>query len=99
GLTFGNGNAVVNLNPTPGAAGPFTVGGDLRIQTGGGNDSITLNGAVAGGLSFNLGNGNDTVTAVNAPAGPLNWVSGNGNDSLTLAPTAVGQTWTVAVRF
>jgi hypothetical protein len=77
-----------------------SVGGNLSVTGGNGNDSATLHGTVGGDLSFHFGNGGAVaVTVFTAPAALLRWASGNGNDVLTLAPTASGTGWNVDVRF
>jgi hypothetical protein len=97
-----NGSLTVNLGDAPNSlayGATASVGGNLSVTGGGGNDTVAIAGTVGGGLSFQFGNGSDSVTVSSAPGGPLRWASGNGNTVLTLAPTAAGSSWNVSVRF
>jgi hypothetical protein len=103
GQTF-NGNVTFNLGS---GADTFTlegttstISGNLSIQAGSGNNSITTGAVVFGNLTMQLGNGNNTIV-VNpsaAPTGLFSLNAGNGNSSVSLTPGAA-TAFNIAFRF
>ncbi len=96
-LTFNLGDGNSNLNF--GILAGITVAGNLNVNAGHGDLTLTNNTAIiSGNASFNLGNGNNTVSFLvgSSVGGKLIYRSGNGNNSLTLQGA---QTYLVDVVF
>ena len=89
-ITGGNGADTVAFAPQ--AANPYRVPGNLSVNLGNGNDTITTKGAFAvnGSANINVGNGTDAINFSNNAATDSTTVNGSltvnmlaGNDTLT----------------
>jgi hypothetical protein len=77
---------------TDGANAPPSVGGNLSIVAGNGDNTFQpIDAQVTGNVSITLGTGSNTVkfASDSAIGGTLTWESGNGNDNLFLAAPQV----------
>jgi hypothetical protein len=99
------GNANINtgqgIDDLSGLNNAWTVGGNMSITEGNGDEgAFTVGGTVGGGLTISQGNGNNgQVTVANAPSGLMMYTGGNGTDSLQLGNTANPATWNVYLTF
>jgi len=90
------GSVSVNLgsgNDSFSFAAGSTIGASANIATGGGDDSVNLDGAVGGDLTVNAGDGTDTITSAavtGTVAGNMSVTAGSGNDSVTLDGSVSG---------
>ena len=90
--TFLNGNNVFTMDSTLTANATVTAGsGNNSIQTGSGNDTVTINNTTnpSANNSIDVGDGNNTVTGgmvsndtIEGGIGTSHFVDGNGNDHL-----------------
>lgn len=64
-----------------------SIGGSLRTALFGGNDTVSLNGAVGGHFVLDAGSGDDSIDLVGPITGDVTGFLGNGNDTLNLAGT------------
>lgn len=91
-FTLGAGNGA---NAVKGALSTYfagTVGGNLNITFGNGNNEIDFGGSVLGNnIHFQTGGGNDLVNiraSANAPSAKLTILTGAGNDTVNIDSTA-----------
>jgi len=85
----GGGPDMVTLGAV--VSGPTSVGGSLTIDTGEGNDNVTLQANVAHSLVLALGTGNDVLELLTSMIGHNATIdAGNGNDNVLIGATNVG---------
>ncbi len=85
----GGGPDMVTLGAV--VSGPTSVGGSLTIDTGEGNDNVTLQANVAHSLVLALGAGNDVLELLTSMIGHNATIdAGNGNDNVLIGATNVG---------
>ncbi len=64
---------------------------DIVVNTGGGDDSVTIDGVRARRLTVRTGAGNDVVSVLNSRAVDLAFATGSGNDAASVSNTRINR--------
>ena len=86
-LTTGSGNDTIIVDDDIGGTADANHGGDRRIYTNAGNDTIKVKDAIQHGATINTGSGNDIVRVGGELNNRASITTGEGNDKVVISKT------------